>query len=50
MAFMTWLYWAYFILLAGAKLNAELTKELHPSRLSAKSSFRETGGPAKVQL
>jgi membrane protein len=24
MALMTWLYWAYFILLAGGRLNAEL--------------------------
>jgi membrane protein len=39
MALMTWLYWAYFILLAGAELNAELTKERHPSRLSAKHNF-----------
>jgi membrane protein len=43
MALMTWLYWAYFILLAGAELNAELTKEFHPSRLSAKGALRETG-------
>ena len=50
MALMTWLYWAYFILLAGGELNAELTKELRPSRLSAKGSFHKTGGPAKVQL
>jgi membrane protein len=50
MALMTWLYWAYFILLAGGEFNAELTKELHPSRLSAKGSVRETSGPAKVQL
>jgi membrane protein len=46
MALMTWLYWAYFILLAGAELNAELTKEFHPSRLSAKGAFRETGKAA----
>jgi membrane protein len=50
MALMTWLYWAYFILLAGGELNAELTKEFHPLRLSAKSSVRETSGPAKVRL
>jgi len=50
MALMTWLYWAYFILLAGGEFNAELTKELPPSRLSAKGSVRETSGPAKVRL
>ena len=27
MALMTWLYWAYFIFLAGGELNAELEKE-----------------------
>ena len=27
MALMTWLYWAFFILLAGCELNAELAKE-----------------------
>jgi membrane protein len=27
MALMTWLYWAYFIVLVGAELNAELAKE-----------------------
>jgi uncharacterized BrkB/YihY/UPF0761 family membrane protein len=26
MALMTWLYWAYFIFLAGGELNAELLK------------------------
>jgi membrane protein len=26
MALMTWLYWAYFILLVGGELNAELAK------------------------
>jgi membrane protein len=46
MALMTWLYWAYFILLAGAELNAELTKEFHSSRLSAKGTFRETSEAA----
>ena len=39
MALMSWLYWAYFILLAGGELNAELTKEVHPSRLSARGGF-----------
>jgi membrane protein len=29
MALMTWLYWAYFIFLAGAELNAELAKANH---------------------
>ncbi|MFY9947760.1 MAG: YihY/virulence factor BrkB family protein [Candidatus Sulfotelmatobacter sp.] len=50
MALMTWLYWAYFILLAGGELNSELTKEFHPSRLSARGTVREASGPAKVQL
>ena len=34
MGLMTWLYWAYFILLAGGELNAELTKAQDTSRLS----------------
>jgi membrane protein len=44
MALMTWLYWAYFILLAGAELNAELTKERHPLRLSAKHNLPNKSG------
>ena len=36
MALMTWLYWAYFILLAGGELNAELAKESQPGSLSPK--------------
>lgn len=36
MALMTWLYWAYFILLAGGELNAELAKERQPGSLSKK--------------
>ena len=38
MALMTWLYWAYFILLAGGELNAELAKELQPGSLSPKDA------------
>ncbi len=50
MALMTWLYWAHFILLAGGALNAQLTKEFHPSRLSAKGTLRETGEAARLRL
>jgi membrane protein len=32
LVFMTWLYWAYFIFLAGGKLNAELAKEGHDEK------------------
>jgi uncharacterized BrkB/YihY/UPF0761 family membrane protein len=45
---MTWLYWAYFILLAGAELNAELTKERHPSRISAKQNRPEKSIPDRA--
>jgi membrane protein len=34
MALMTWLYWAYFILLVGCELNAELAKERNASQVS----------------
>jgi membrane protein len=33
MALMTWLYWAYFIFLAGGELNAELAKESRAEQL-----------------
>jgi membrane protein len=33
MALMTWLYWGYFIFLAGGELNAELSKAGHPEQL-----------------
>lgn len=36
MALMTWLYWAYFILLAGGTWNAELLKEQNGERLREK--------------
>lgn len=48
LALMTWLYWAYFILLAGAELNAELTKERHPSRISAKQNRPEKSIPDRA--
>ena len=32
MALMTWLYWAYFILLVGGALNAELIKSKNAGR------------------
>jgi len=47
MALMTWLYWAYFILLAGGELNAELAKAQNSFRLStgriAADNERDTG-------
>jgi len=47
MALMTWLYWAYFILLAGGELNAELAKAQNSFRLStgriAADNARDTG-------
>ena len=33
MALMTWLYWGYFIFLAGGELNAELAKAGRPEPL-----------------
>jgi membrane protein len=38
MALLTWLYWAYFILLAGGELNAQLTKAGYVSRLPAEDN------------
>jgi membrane protein len=47
MALMTWLYWAYFILLAGGELNAELAKARNSFRLSTGNNptrnMRDTG-------
>jgi membrane protein len=42
MALMTWLYWGYFILLAGGELNAELAKENNSGTLSNGISSRPT--------
>ncbi|MGB8834384.1 MAG: YihY/virulence factor BrkB family protein, partial [Candidatus Sulfotelmatobacter sp.] len=39
MAVMTWLYWGFFILLAGCELNSELEKERNASRLSPGESL-----------
>lgn len=44
MALLTWLYWAYFILLAGGELNAELAKAGNAFRLSAGSAPAKNGG------
>jgi membrane protein len=38
MALLTWLYWAYFILLAGGELNAQLIKAGCVSRLPAEDN------------
>lgn len=38
MALMTWLYWAYFILLVGGELNAELIKARNAERLRERDS------------
>jgi membrane protein len=46
MALMTWLYWAYFILLAGGELNAELAKARKSSRPSADDHPADTGESA----
>jgi membrane protein len=43
-ALLTWLYWAYFILLAGGELNAELAKAGSVSQLSAGSTPAKNGG------
>ncbi|HEV3308345.1 MAG TPA: YihY/virulence factor BrkB family protein [Candidatus Sulfotelmatobacter sp.] len=40
MALMTWLYWAYFILLAGGELNAELAKARNISTASTAAEHR----------
>ena len=37
-AFMTWIYWTSFVLLAGAELNAELAKESVQGRVESKSA------------
>ena len=42
MALMTWLYWAYFIFLAGGELNAELAKARH-------AELQRSYGPANVR-
>jgi membrane protein len=39
MAVMTWLYWGFFILLAGCELNSELEKERNASSSSARSAL-----------
>jgi uncharacterized BrkB/YihY/UPF0761 family membrane protein len=38
MALLTWLYWAYFVLLAGGELDAELSKARYISRLPAEDN------------
>jgi membrane protein len=42
MALMTWLYWGYFILLAGGELNAELAKENNSGTLASGISSKPT--------
>jgi uncharacterized BrkB/YihY/UPF0761 family membrane protein len=44
MALLTWLYWAYFVLLAGGEINAKLAKACYVSRLPAEdnSAKKET--------
>jgi membrane protein len=46
MALMTWLYWAYFIFLAGGELNAELAKTAGAGRLPLKSDALKVAKPA----
>jgi membrane protein len=40
MALMTWLYWSYFLLLAGCELNAELAKERNGESIRAGGGAR----------
>jgi membrane protein len=43
MALITWLYWAYFILLAGGELNAQLAKARKSSQPSADDNPADSG-------
>ena len=42
-AFMTWLYWSSFVLLAGAQLNAELAKESKKGRIQSRAESDPAG-------
>jgi membrane protein len=49
MAFMTWLYWIYFILLAGGELNAEISKEREFCRSAAKDVAEKRHSTRKTE-
>jgi len=43
-AFMTWLYWTSFVLLAGAEVNAELAKQSKRGSLQSRGEHEEENG------